>query len=250
MAWRDWLLRAVAGRPVGAADHVRRRRASGASTSGRCWLPGYEGSAPVRIGNAAAGQFQLDVYGEVMSALCTSQRGRRHAEPSRPGTCRRASWSFVETVGGARRRHLGGAGAAPALHPLEGDGLGGRRPGHQDRRGVRARGPCRRDGGHSATTIHDRGAARRDSTPSVGAFTQYYGSDALDASLLMMPAGGFPPGHRPPGRSTDRGDRAGPDRGRLRPALPGRRRRRRRRAHRPRGGLPGLLVLVGRLPRT
>ena len=50
------------------------------------WLPGYEGSAPVRIGNAAAGQFQLDVYGEVMSALYESSGGRRAESTTRPGS--------------------------------------------------------------------------------------------------------------------------------------------------------------------
>src|SRR5450756_2844718 len=69
MAWRDWLLRAIAGDPsqmqimYGAAGE---RRLDEWEVD---WLPGYEGSTPVRIGNAAAGQFQLDVYGEVMSAL-------------------------------------------------------------------------------------------------------------------------------------------------------------------------------------
>ena len=67
--WRDWLLRAVAGNPddlqimyglAGERELIERELA---------WLPGYEGSAPVRVGNAAAGQFQIDVYGEVVDAL-------------------------------------------------------------------------------------------------------------------------------------------------------------------------------------
>ena len=68
-AWRDWLLRAVAGDPAalqimyGVAGE---RRLTELELD---WLPGYEGSRPVRIGNAAAGQFQLDVYGEVLDAL-------------------------------------------------------------------------------------------------------------------------------------------------------------------------------------
>ena len=69
LAWRRWLLRAVAGAPEqvqtiyglsGERDLVEWEAA---------WLPGYEGSRPVRIGNGAAGQFQLDVFGEVASAL-------------------------------------------------------------------------------------------------------------------------------------------------------------------------------------
>src|SRR5512133_403011 len=68
-AWREWLLRTVAGSP----DQVQimygiagERRLTEWEVS---WLPGYEGSAPVRIGNAAHGQLQLDVFGEVMDAL-------------------------------------------------------------------------------------------------------------------------------------------------------------------------------------
>jgi len=68
-AWRDWLLRAVAGDPekaqilygVGGQRRIPELELD--------WLPGYAGSSPVRIGNAAHEQFQLDVYGEVMDAL-------------------------------------------------------------------------------------------------------------------------------------------------------------------------------------
>jgi len=73
-AWREWLLRAVAGMPsqlnimYGLAGE---RRLSELELE---WLPGYEGSAPVRIGNAAHRQFQLDVYGEVMDALYVAGR--------------------------------------------------------------------------------------------------------------------------------------------------------------------------------
>src|ERR1019366_8853692 len=73
-AWRDWLLRAVAGEPsklqimygpAGERSLVEREIP---------WLAGYENSSPVRIGNAAAGQLQLDVYGEVLSALHEARR--------------------------------------------------------------------------------------------------------------------------------------------------------------------------------
>src|SRR5439155_6639581 len=68
-AWRDWLLRAVAGDPEKAQILYGvggQRRISEFELD---WLPGYAGSRPVRIGNAAHEQFQLDVYGEVMDAL-------------------------------------------------------------------------------------------------------------------------------------------------------------------------------------
>ena len=73
-SWRDWLIRAVAGSPddlqimYGVAGE---RRLTEYEVP---WLPGYEGSAPVRIGNAASGQVQLDVYGEVLGALYVARR--------------------------------------------------------------------------------------------------------------------------------------------------------------------------------
>ena len=88
-AWRDWLLRAVAGSPdemqimYGLAGE---RRLTELELD---WLPGYEDSKPVRIGNAAHEQFQLDVYGEVMDAFEQSRKGglacdrRRLGPPAR-----------------------------------------------------------------------------------------------------------------------------------------------------------------------
>ena len=75
VAWADWLRRAVAGSPdkmqimygVGGERRLDEYEVP--------WLPGYEGSAPVRIGNAASGQFQLDVYGEVMDMFLVAERG-------------------------------------------------------------------------------------------------------------------------------------------------------------------------------
>ncbi len=73
-AWRDWLLRAAAGDPAklqilyGVAGE---RRIDEYELD---WLPGYAGSKPVRVGNAAHEQFQLDVYGELMDALHQSRR--------------------------------------------------------------------------------------------------------------------------------------------------------------------------------
>src|SRR5262249_53545131 len=73
-AWRDWLLRAVAGDP--AATQIMyglagERRLTELELD---WLPGFENSRPVRIGNAASRQFQLDVYGEVADALFQARK--------------------------------------------------------------------------------------------------------------------------------------------------------------------------------
>ncbi|MCB8880243.1 glycoside hydrolase family 15 protein [Acidisoma cellulosilytica] len=72
--WRDWLMRAAAGMP----DQIQimygiagERRLDEWEVP---WLPGYENSAPVRVGNAASGQLQLDVFGEVMSVLSAGRR--------------------------------------------------------------------------------------------------------------------------------------------------------------------------------
>ena len=68
-AWRDWLLRALAGRPDQAQIMYGPRGEHRLTELELDWLPGYEGSRPVRIGNGAHQQFQLDVFGEVLDAL-------------------------------------------------------------------------------------------------------------------------------------------------------------------------------------
>jgi GH15 family glucan-1,4-alpha-glucosidase len=85
-AWRDWLHRAVAGSPE------RIQIMYGLAGERRLdewvvpWLPGYQGAAPVRIGNAAADQLQPDVYGEVMDALHHAREGGLSSAP--------ASWTL------------------------------------------------------------------------------------------------------------------------------------------------------------
>ena len=74
-AWRDWLLRAVAGAPAQAQIMYSITGEHRLTEWEVDWLPGYEGAKPVRIGNGAHGQIQIDVYGEVMDALYQAQRG-------------------------------------------------------------------------------------------------------------------------------------------------------------------------------
>ncbi len=200
MAWRNWLLRATAGDPsqmqimYGAAGE---RRLDEWEVD---WLPGYEGASPVRIGNAAAGQFQLDVYGEVMSALYES-------EPAgEPGDS--PAWEFqlslmkfladgwrepddgIWEVRGPRRHFthskvMAWVAIDRAIKTAEDYGM----EAPLDRwKEVRQE-------------IHEQ-VCDQGFNASKGSFTQYYGSDQLDASLLMIPLVGFLPAHDPRVRGT------------------------------------------------
>jgi GH15 family glucan-1,4-alpha-glucosidase len=190
-AWRDWLLRAMAGDP----EHAQilygiggQRRIAEYELD---WLPGYAGSRPVRIGNAASEQFQLDVYGEVMDAL---HQARVHdLDPDRhawslqqmlleflEGAWDRPDEGIWEVRGG--RRHfthskvLAWVAFDRAVQSVERLGL----PGPVDRwRRVR-------------DEIHDE-VCREGFNVELNAFTQSYGSDALDASTLLIPILGFLP---------------------------------------------------------
>ncbi len=192
MAFRNWLLRAVAG------DVTKLQIMYGPAGERRLeeweadWLPGYEGSAPVRIGNAASGQYQLDVYGEVMSALYSAARS--------DGVHSRSVWNLqvqlmdvvakgwrepddgIWEVRGPRRHFVHSKVMAwvavdravrtmeewPALEgPLE-EWRALRQEIHQE--------------------VCDQGFSQTKK-----AFTQSYGSDDLDASVLMIPLVGFLP---------------------------------------------------------
>ncbi len=192
MAWRDWLLRAAAG------DVSRLQIMYGPSGERRLdeweagWLPGYEGSAPVRIGNAAAGQYQLDVYGEVMSAL--------YSAAQTDGVHSHAIWGFQQKliefleegwklpddgiweVRGPRRHFthskvMAWVAVDRAVRTLET---------WPELEGPLDRWRKLREEIHEEICAKGYHAGKR-------AFTQYYGSDELDASLLMIPLVGFLP---------------------------------------------------------
>jgi GH15 family glucan-1,4-alpha-glucosidase len=190
-AWRNWLLRAIAGRPgevqimYGIAGE---RRLTELELE---WLSGYEGAAPVRIGNAASRQRQLDVYGEVLDALYHARLAG--LEPSKD------TWALIRKllqwlekgwrepdegiweVRGPRRHFTHSKVMAwvafdRAVRMIEEDGLDG----PVDRwRALREE-------------IHDE-VCREGLSEKLGAFTQSYGLDRLDASLLMIPLVGFLP---------------------------------------------------------
>ena len=199
-AWRDWLLRAVGGTPsriqilYGLAGERR------VPETELDWLPGYEGSPPVRIGNRAATQLQLDVYGELMDAVHQA----RHAGlvGSEAGwALQRALVEHLETIwdhpddgiwevrGG--RRHfthskvMAWVALDRTVRTVEEFGLEGP---VARWRALRAR-------------IHDD-VCRRGFNARLGAFVQAYDSDLLDASLLMLPLVGFLPADDPRVRGT------------------------------------------------
>jgi GH15 family glucan-1,4-alpha-glucosidase len=199
-AWRDWLLRAAAGAPAqlqimyGLAGE---RRLTEYEVP---WLPGYASSAPVRIGNAAHDQLQLDVFGEVMDALHQARRSQL-----RP---READWAFQRAV----LEHLETIWTRPDHGMWE--VRGGPQPFTYSKvmawvaldRGIQAIERFGLDGPIARwrtlhRTIHDDICARAFDQ-ELGSFVQAYGSKELDASLLLIPTVGFLPATDPRVRGT------------------------------------------------
>jgi GH15 family glucan-1,4-alpha-glucosidase len=194
-AWRDWLLRAIAGKPermqimYGIAGERRLTEFELAE------LPGYEASRPVRIGNAASGQLQLDVYGEFLDALYLA---RRKGLPESD-----AGWE----LGRALVNHL----EKIWTEPDEGiwEIRGPRRHFVHSKvmawvafdRAVRIAQEFGADGPLNRwvklrSDIHDE-ICRLGFSRELNSFVQYYGSKELDASLLLLPLVGFLPPEDP-----------------------------------------------------
>jgi GH15 family glucan-1,4-alpha-glucosidase len=192
-SWRQWLLRAIAGSPeqMQAIYGVRgERRLEEFEIP---WLSGYENSKPVRVGNAASNQFQLDVYGEILAAIWQADRaGLKLEDPD---------WALMVQL----MKFL----EANWQKPDEGiwEVRGGRKHFTHSKmmawlafdRAVRLVEEC----GCAADEHFKRWQKTRDQIHAEvcergyninkKAFTQFYGSDALDASLLLMPVAGFLP---------------------------------------------------------
>lgn len=199
-AWRGWLLRTVAGAPwqlqimygLGGERRLTEWEPS--------WLEGYEGAKPVRIGNAAARQLQLDVYGEMMDAL---HQGRlaKFSSDGPDWTLQLELLKHLETIweqpdegiwevrGGRRQftysKIMTWVAFDRAIKAIERFGV----EGPVDRwRAIRAK-------------VHDQ-VCRNAFNAGRGAFTQSYGSADLDASVLLMPLVGFLPPTDPRVRGT------------------------------------------------
>jgi GH15 family glucan-1,4-alpha-glucosidase len=188
-AWRSWLARVMAGAPE------QLQIMYGISGERRLpefevdWLPGYQGAKPVRIGNNAAGQLQLDVYGEVMNALHLARVGGLQADETTWNVqCEMLEhletiWQdpdegIWETRGG--RQHftfskvMAWVAFDRAIKSAESFDL----PGPIDHwREIREQ-------------IHAQ-VCEKSWNPRLNAFTQVYGGDELDASVLLLPQVGF-----------------------------------------------------------
>jgi GH15 family glucan-1,4-alpha-glucosidase len=189
--WRDWLLRAIAGTPddiqalYGVAGEKRLPELE------LDWLDGYEGSRPVRIGNGAAHQFQLDVYGEIVDALHLARvKGIPASDDAWALTGKVFEWletawhepdEGIWEVRGPRRHFtyskvMAWVAFDRAVNAVEELG----RKGPVDRwRAVRDE--IRAD------------VLANGFNAEVGAFVQHYGSGRLDASVLLLPLVGFLP---------------------------------------------------------
>ena len=194
-AWREWLLRAVAGQPqqmqilYGVAGERR------ITEQELDWLSGYQGSRPVRIGNAAVNQFQLDVYGEVMDTLHVGRYIGLESDEA-AWDLQQALLEFLESnwrqpdegiweIRGPRRHFthskvMAWVALDRAIKAVELMG----HEGPVDRwRAVRRE-------------LHDE-VCREGYDSGRDSFVQFYGADHLDASLLQIPLVGFLPADDP-----------------------------------------------------
>ncbi|WAX80735.1 glycoside hydrolase family 15 protein [Streptomyces sp. KMM 9044] len=191
-AWRNWLLRAVAGDPgdlqimYGVAGERRLPEYE------LPWLSGFGGSTPVRIGNDAVGQLQLDVYGEVVDTLALARRSGLSPKPDVWALQAvlldflRSQWRLPDEglweVRGGRRHFVHSkvmvwVAADRSVRAMEEDPeLEGDIDGWRELR----------------DEVH-REVCEKGYDPARNTFTQYYGSRELDASLLLIPRTGFLP---------------------------------------------------------
>jgi GH15 family glucan-1,4-alpha-glucosidase len=190
-AWCDWLLRAAAGAPAQAQIMYGIAGERRLPELDLPWLPGYEMSRPVRIGNDAHGQLQLDVFGEVMDALHQARGGG--LQP------RAADWAFqralldhLETIWFEPDRGMWEV-RGPAQHFTYSKVMAwvALDRGIRNAEALGADGPLDRWRA-LRQTIHDEVCARAFE-PARGSFMLAYGSTELDASLLLLPTTGFLP---------------------------------------------------------
>ncbi len=199
-AWRHWMLRAAAGHPSQLQIMYGLSGERRLNESELPWLAGYEGSKPVRVGNAAYDQLQIDVYGELMDALHVGRKFQ--LEPSQE------AWNFQQTMLENLKRKwprpdkgiweirtsarhfthsklMAWVAYDRAVKGVEDFGLWGPvEDWKAEREKIR-----------SEILSHGWSEKRQS-------FVQYYGGEALDASLLLIPTMGFLPADDPRVAST------------------------------------------------
>lgn len=194
-AWRNWLHRAVAGNPDDMQIMYGLRGERRLLEWSPSWLPGYQGASPVRIGNGASTQLQLDTYGEVMSAL---HIGRRHGLVGK-GEAWPMQTEFIEHLeriwdqpddgiwevrGGRRQFTHSKVMAWVAVDRTVRDAETFNMAGPIDRwRALRD---------HMHSVICDKGFSKERNS-----FVQSFGGSDVDASLLLIPRFGFLPANDP-----------------------------------------------------
>ncbi|WP_199041449.1 glycoside hydrolase family 15 protein [Glycomyces salinus] len=189
--WREWLLRAAAGDPAELQIMYGLDGTRWLPENTIDWLSGYEDSSPVRIGNAASDQFQLDVWGEILDGLHLARESGLEPDPE-AWDLQHALLDFLEgnwdapdesvwEVRGGRRHFvhskvMAWAGFDRAVKAVE----------HSKREGPVGKWRALRDQVHADVCARGFDADR-------GTFTQFYGGRGLDAALLLLPRTGFLP---------------------------------------------------------
>jgi len=196
-AWRDWLLRAIAGSP----DKMRIMYRVDGSRHLSEWtvdsLPGYRDARPVRIGNAASTQHQVDVYGEVLDCLSLARRAGIEVTPHQAEVEARIVdhlakvWNTPgsgvwESRSEPRQYTYSKVMAWVGVDRVLSDGVATGSLSAERKSQLET----------LRQTIHED-VCREGWNPGLGTFTQSYGNQVLDASLLLLPLVGFLPANDP-----------------------------------------------------
>jgi GH15 family glucan-1,4-alpha-glucosidase len=194
-AWRGWLLRAVAGNPAQIQTLYGIAGERWLPEQELDWLPGYRDSSPVRIGNGAFTQLQLDIFGEMMDALYQGRQGRLSASES-AWSLQCAIISYLERIWqhpddgiwesrGARQHYtfskmMSWVALDRAIRTAE-----------------EVDNPCPLQRWINLRAQMHREICQHGFNPRLNSFVRIYDTDELDASLLLMPLVGFLPADDP-----------------------------------------------------
>jgi GH15 family glucan-1,4-alpha-glucosidase len=194
IAWRDWLLRALAGEP----EHMRTMyRCDGGHQIGSreiSWLPGYNGAQPIHVGNRAVNQIQLDIFGEVLDVMHVAEQAGIDEHRPWDIAVERAILDHVEKIW--RKPDQGiwesRGGASQFTYSKAMAWVAADRFVKLSSRATSVSDADRARFGRLRDTIHAT-VCRDGYSPSRRSFVATFGGDELDASLLLLPLVGFLP---------------------------------------------------------